>query len=123
LSSVVGCHQEGIDIEYHLSRRLPQLEILVDYEEGQSVEPTGGVVKIVFDRDGKAVVSSFSFLERWHNNYLVINGNRTSAFKFVNVVIEQAKEKYRLPNGGITSKSIENGSKRLMDVTYMDSGK
>lgn len=115
-----GCYQEGIDVEYHFPRRFKEIEIVADKEIGQTVDDVNGVVKVWFDKDGIARVKSFAFLERWHDKRLIVGGNRLKAFRFENEEIKQAKITTHIPGGGVTSKSIENGTKKIMNVVYLD---
>lgn len=122
LAVVAGCDDRGIELEFHLpiepEKRI-RLEIRIDKHSGGPPRKVAkGKYAIDFSKEGIAVIDSMDLLGRWQKRIIVTPTRRLGMddFTVTSSNWEMATIKEKLPDGGVHSYTVEQGSKYFMNI-------
>ena len=116
---LVGCSNEGFDLELHMPTEVSRIELTIDTENGVEPRKVGNrTYAIDLDEQGKATINAVWPITGWHRTFLVTPSGRMQEnfdFRIVDSRWVMAKTVKRTTNG-VESKTKVDGSKFWMEI-------
>lgn len=119
LAIVLGCRDDGFDLEFHAPVMVDRIELTIDTSAGTVPRHIGGrVYAIDLDHAGKATINSDWPIARYHRTFVVTPTNRLrqgADFQVIQSGWRMNTTRQRGPNS-VTSKTTLDGSVFRMEI-------
>ena len=119
LAALLGCRDNGFDLEFHMPVEVEKFEIKIDYSSGVSPRRVGGrVYAIDLNHMGKATINADWPITRFHREFIVTPGKRLKKNEDFEVVDSgwQMNKTIRRTARTVTSQTQVDGSVFWMQI-------